>query len=316
MYDTVNFCLNTNYTGFSRGSSVQDKLSCISEVYKKDGSAYLKANLGNLRVLWNGQGIFLSGSISKWFFGNNLQLLDSKGLVVAIEQLSDIFHLSFRKAKVMRLDLAGNLITDFQPLIYYPYLGDSRYYKRYVQSKSIYYNNTLRKKVFYDKIAECKSNREFMPKDFFGKNILRYELRYIKNIGNQFNCIGVSLDDLCNNDFYLSLINLWEKEYKLIRKIKEMEHPNYTFIKTKKQLYQHAVLQSIQAQGGLENVFQYLKESKVKGDLTRKQAFDIRQEYLRVSEHPVLTKNSELIVELDNKVDFLCNMLRENSLDF
>ena len=137
-------------------------------------------------------------------------------------------------------------------------------------------------------------------------------MRYTRSLGKQFNCAGLYLENLCNTDFYLSLIERWEKEYKLIRKVRELESADYTKIKAKRQLYPQAILHLIQAQGGIQNVLQSINESMIKGELTRKQAFDLKQVYIQASESSQLTKKSDLIVELDKKIHLFCQKLKEN----
>lgn len=313
MYDTVNFRLNVMDVKTINISSNRDKLTDVMEVFKEDIEAYKTGNLGNLKLYWNNQIITVKGSLSKWFLEDNFQMLDYKGIALATEKLSDIFSLSFKKAEVIRLDLAGNLLMKFKPAAYYKYLVSSKYYKRLEQPKSIYFINKLRTKLFYDKIAELRKNRETTPSEFYGSNILRYELRYMKKIANEFNCPTINLEKLSDKDFYLSLINNWENEYKLVRKRREASYFDYAIIKTKKQLREYALLKYIEIEGGLDKIVQQLNEAKIRGDLSRKQLFDLKSEFYQSNDKSILAKKSEIIIELDEKIENFAKIQRESS---
>ena len=95
--------------------------------------------------------------------------------------------------------------------LYYPCLGQLRYFDRLVQPKSIYYKNPNKELIFYNKIAECKQKRVNVPEFLCKSNLLRYEMRLTKNIPNQMNMNEVQLLNLFEEEFYMNIIDKWEQ---------------------------------------------------------------------------------------------------------
>lgn len=302
MYDTVYVCLDSGRGGVQKPTSLLS-LKNQSETYKANGESYLTGDLGGLRVVSGSFGVSVKGSFSKWYLGDNIQTLTRGDMQRAVEKLSDILHLPMNNAKVGRIDLAKNLLMDFSPSIYYPYLGEALHYQRLAQPKSVYYQNTLRTKLFYDKIAECKSKGLAVPQILSNDNLLRYELRFINKLPKQFNCVEVLLGTLHDENFYMRILDQWKNEYQAIKKINNFQTFGMNMIKGKRQLQQQGILLLIEQRGGLLNVLNEIEEAQKKGELTRKQAYDLRAECREASQATLLTAKSELITELDTKIN-------------
>ena len=73
-------------------------------------------------------------------------------------------------------------------------------------------------------------------------------------------------------------------------------------IKTKEQLKKQALLLLIYEQGGELEFYKKIAEAQKKGELTNKQAFDLRTLIKEVSKSEILTCESDVISELDKKV--------------
>lgn len=310
MFDTIHSWLNASGGGGKFVSSSMDILSNVKETTQRSNTSYLTGDLGNLRVVYSNLGLSVKGSFSKWFLGDNIQTLTRGDMQRAVEKLSDILHLPMNKAKVGRIDLAKNLLMDFAPSIYYPYLGEALHYQRLVQPKSIYYQNGLRIKLFYDKIAECKRSGIVVPQILSNDNLLRYELRFTNKLPKQFNCTEVILENLHDETFYMAILDRWKTEYQTIKKINNFQTFGMNMIQGKKQLQQQGILLFIEQRGGLLNVLNEIEEAQKKGELTRKQAFDLKAECREASQSVILTSKSDLIVELDCKINSAITLYR------
>lgn len=302
VYDTVFSFLNAENGGVFTPSSL-NCLSNIKETQKQDGTMYFTGDLGAIKVVFTEHGISVKGSFPKWYLDDNIQTLTRGDMQRATEKLSDVLHLPMNKAKVGRIDLAKNLLMKFEPSIYYPYLGEAQHYQRLVQPKSVYYKNTLKTKLFYDKVAECKSKGVIIPQVLSSSNLLRYELRFLERLPKQFNLAEVLLETLHGEDFYMAILDRWKAEYQMIKKIHDIQTLDYDMVKSKKQLHQQGILFYIEKQGGILKVLEEVEEAQKKGKLTRKQAFDLRNEYREASQATLLTSKSELIAELDTKIN-------------
>jgi hypothetical protein len=72
-------------------------------------------NLDGLRVTANSFQIKVSGSLCKWYLGNNFETLQRSDTQRAIEKISDTLHLPIDKAQITRIDVACNFIVK-QPI--------------------------------------------------------------------------------------------------------------------------------------------------------------------------------------------------------
>ncbi len=174
MYDTINLWLPIEKAGSFDVSKTLQSLSGITKHIKEDGQVYASGYLNNYKVSISGQGVFLKGSLAKYFLPDNFHTLTRSDSVRAIEMMADELSLPMQKANLNRIDFAQNFLMDFEPEAYYNFLGDCQYYNRLPQSKSLYYSNGLRQKVFYNKIAEGKAKGLSLPDIWNDQNVLRY----------------------------------------------------------------------------------------------------------------------------------------------
>jgi hypothetical protein len=214
--------------------------------------------------------------------------------------LSDLLKVSVMKASVTRLDIAHNLIMDYKPELYYPFLGYCNRYKRIIQPKSLYYENTLRQKLFYNKVAECKSRGESIPIELQRKNILRYELRYLKRLNRKFS-VEVTPAVLLSDKFYSGLIEHWAEEYAQIQKI-GLVNMNLSKIRSPKDFFKQITASGIQEKG----LDSYLNQVDI---LKQKKVFKNPESYSRLRNdlksflsNEDVVDMPELIFELNQKV--------------
>ena len=187
MYDSVNLWLPNNKAGDFNCSKIIQRLSGVTEHSKDDGQVYISGHLNNYRVILSEQGVSLKGSLAKYFLPDNFHTLTRSDSFRAIEMMADELCLPIQNAIISRIDFAQNLLMDFEPEAYYYFLGDCQHYKRQPQSKSLYYSNGLRQKVFYNKAAEGRAKGLILPDIWFGQNVLRYELRLTSRLPKQLN---------------------------------------------------------------------------------------------------------------------------------
>ena len=231
---------------------------------------------------------------------------------MAIEKLSDALHLPIDQAQVTRIDIAQNFILKHPPEVYWNHLGISGRSKRLEQSDGLYYRNTRGSLVFYDKIKEQKKKRQTIPELYRDKNVLRYEARYTNRLNNTFKVNRVTGSLLYDEAFYSGLINRWEDSYKAINKINDVTmNINDMKIKSAKDLKTFGVLQYVKLKGGEIAAMKSIDENLKKGELTRRQAFDLREYIKEVCEQRIgISTESDVIKELNNKVEETCKNYR------
>jgi hypothetical protein len=190
----------------------------------------------------------------------------------AIERIIDTLHLPFHLSNISRIDFASNFILQFPEEIYYPYLGETQYYSRLPQPNGLYYNNQLRQLVFYGKEYEQKVKRQLIPELYADRNVLRYEMRFKKQLRQQFKQPEVTAGFLTDETFYSELVNRWKREYLLIQKVNS-KLINMKPTGSKKELAESLALYSI-LELGQAQVLSKVKEWQISNDITKKQAYD------------------------------------------
>lgn len=305
MFDTVNFrLLQSEAGGIDFLSETACYLEGIGEHYYS-GETVITGSLSGLKISLNRYQMKIKdGSLCKWHLGDNFQTMGRGDTQRAIERLSDALHVPMSKAAVTRLDIAQNFITRHPPEVYLNHLGMLKYHKRcsMVEIGSLYYTGTGERLCFYDKNREQKSHREPIPELYEGRNVLRYEQRYTNRIAQQFKISEVTGAMLYNEAFYMALLNRWRDTYKAIQKINDVSL-NFQAMKTKQQLYKMGVLSLIEQAGGQLQMLEQINEAQKRGELSKKQAFDLRtavNEACKIKEG--LTVPNEAIQELDKKV--------------
>ena len=308
MYDTVHFWLPMDAICLDLNKTIQ-KLGNLTEHVKDNGQLYYSGHLSNIRVNLSEQGVSLKGSIAKYLLHDNFKTLTRSDTKTAIEKITDELFLSIGKAKVTRLDFGQNIMTKQVPEAYFHLFGNSYRYNRFQQAKSLYYQNTRRQKVFYNKIAEAKSSGLVCPKVLENQHLLRYEIRFMSKINEQLKQNEITASLLFEERFYITIFDRWFDEYISIQKNQIINNDLYS-VKTPKDYMDYLILYAIQAKGH-DNIFKEL-------DLLKKvKAFDKPEYYTRLKkqlqkhlELPEMTFKSELVEELDKKIKAAKNHYR------
>lgn len=192
--------------------------SITSNLSTKD--RFMSGDLGNLKVRMSSDTVSIKGSICKYYLGNNLYTLNKETTKEAIESISDAIGLDMGKARVSRLDWSTNISTELPPTLYMPKLGDLRRFIRTENPNSIYYNQSTKRLLFYDKKVEAKKKGMNIPDEFSDKNLLRYEMVLNKGINKYLNT-DVRGSALYREDTYKKVADLWIKHYHNINKLND-----------------------------------------------------------------------------------------------
>lgn len=305
MFDTVNMRLaRTEVAGVDFLSETPCYLDdgSLGEHSYPDGLV-ITGTLDNLNVsLSKYQVKVRDGSLCKWYLGDNYQTMGRKDTQKAFEKLSDTLHLPMDKATITRLDVAHNFIVRYPIDVYFNHLGVLKNAARLIEPYSLYYRKCGMRLAFYDKNREQKANREPIPDLYNGRNVLRYEQRYTQRVASQLNVFEVTGKDLYDEAFYMSVLSLWWDSYKNIQKINDVSL-NFQAMKTKRDLYRMGVLSLIGLVGGQLALLDQIAEAQKKGELTAKQALDLRRAVQDAcKEREGLSVPNDAIQELDKKV--------------
>ena len=301
MYDTINLWLSIDKAGGFDVSKTLQSLSGVTEHTRDDGQVYVSGYLKNYRVNISGQGVSLKGSLANYFLPDNFHTLTRSDSARAFEMMSDELCLPIQKAKVNRIDFAQNFLMIYEPEAYYPYLGDCQYYQRQPTSNSLYYSNTLRQKLFYNKIAEGKKRGLTLPEVWNSQNVLRYEMRFTSRLPKQFNKAEVTASSLSDEKFYMAVFDKWLTEYDAINKLNSINF-NLSVMNSPKDFWKQMNLMAISVIGQ-DKIIEEVE------NLRHQKAFDKPEYYSRLKREikelcktPEMTESSDLIQELDQKI--------------
>jgi hypothetical protein len=316
MYDTVNFW-------YSRTSgetwNTPTCLYCVKEHTNKDtGETSTSGNLKNLKIYIGDYGVSIQGSLCKYYLGDNWQTLWRKDTKFAIEKLSDDLHLNLINAKITRADFGTNIILKNRPSEYYYYLGElPRYIRDTLTAYTLYFRNRTNTLCFYDKTKEQIKAKNDIPTLYINNYVLRYEIRCLSNICKTLKREQVIGETLYNEDFYIAMFKLWKNKYNHIHKVQK---ENKTLeimktIKTKTEFKDFGIISLVKELGEAQ-IKEKIKTRQNNGELTKKQAFDLREAIRQATDRQskllaeYSTDKVSMIEELNNKIEMISKYYR------
>ncbi|MFH0895571.1 MAG: phage/plasmid replication protein [Bacteroidota bacterium] len=305
MYDNIDLRLSNESANADLLQVVTPMLVNASEHVFNDGeSVSVCGTIDGLRVSVNKNNMKIKGnSICKWYLGDNFQTLTRGDTQRAIEKMSDLFHLPIDRSDMTRIDLAQNFTVKYDPSVYYRHLGNLQYFNRLEQGQGLYYNQSKKKQlVFYNKVAEYKAKGQPVPEMYQCTNTLRYEMRYRERLREVFNMPAVTAGDLYSEPFYVGILDRWHDAYKNINKIRNSISFDYTMVKTVRQFQQQAILFYVLNKGGQLEALREIEEAAKRGDISKKQKYDLKEQIETVCKSELLTSTSDVIEELNKKV--------------
>jgi len=301
MYDTINLWLPLDKAGSFDLSKTLQSLSGIIEHSKDDGQVYLSGHLNNYKVNISEQGVSIKGSLAKYFLPDNFHTLTRSDSARAFEKMSDELFLPIEKANVNRIDFAQNFLMDYEPEAYYKFLGECQYYKRQPLSKSLYYTNGMRQKIFYNKVAEGKAKGLSLPDVWIDENVLRYEMRFTKRLPKQFNLSEITAKSLSDEKFYMAIFDKWLAEYEAINKLNSINF-NLSIMNSPKDFWKQINLMAINMIGQ-DKIMQEIENLRLQRAFEKPEYYSrLKKEIKELCKTPDLTASSDLMAELDKKV--------------
>jgi hypothetical protein len=302
MYDNIDLAVSKKQNpGTNFLQSIPQFLTVVLSKGNNQYGEFITGYLDNLKVSITANRVKIYDcSLCKYYLGDNFKTLSKGDTKRAIEKISDNLHLPFHMAHITRIDFAKNLIMQYNERLYLPYLGEAKYYNRLEQNNGLYYNNHIRQLVFYGKEYEQRIKKQPIPELYQNRNVLRYELRFKKQLGKQLKQSEITALLLYDEVFYSSLMKRWRNEYLAIQKI----NSKLIYMKptgSKKELAENLALYTI-LELGQAQILNKVKEWQLSGEINKKQAYDLRTFIKQISSTPIDDQSNDLINELNRKV--------------
>ncbi len=223
----------------------KDDITSIKDVMESDEGKEWKNDRGftivvplsnlSIRIKCNEDKIphkfYFRGSLSKFYFGNNLKALDRESTMKAIKEISDNLGVDFRKAILTRVDIGVNIELEhpihkyIECLKSYPRLE----YCRYKDSVTFFTKYSSKSLIFYDKIKEIKNKDKDLyrtfSKEIRNKNIIRYEIRLRRNLKYHLKKRKIKVRTLYNKNTWNMLLGKWDNGYDKVMKFESLNEP-------------------------------------------------------------------------------------------
>ena len=261
--------LNISYLYNVPQSDLLSNLEKVTTISYPNGNSSFSCNYKDYSISIGEKRIKLTGSIAKQHFGNNFQTIKRPQLIETITDFSEHLQIDVSNFKLNRLDVATNYVTNHTPSIYFDYLGQDKYgnWKRQPQwNTTVYWNQTKRKKLCYDKSQWARDKGLKIPTQFIGLNLFRFENRLMSSfvISEVIGKLKPQVKHLYTEDIYKKIIDEWYKQWKNIEKIKKVKF-NLTNNMTQSEIENLMIANFIDAMGEEQysTFIQRLKDSKV-----------------------------------------------------
>lgn len=219
--------LNISFQHSGDKSHMLSNLEKVTEVNYHSGTSSYYSSFKDYNISIGDSRVKLSGSIPKQYFGNNFQTTTRPQLIETIGELSEHLKFDASECKLNRVDVSTNFIVNHTPSIYFDSLGQDKYssWKRQPQwNTSVYWEQTKRMKLCYDKCQWAKDKGITIPLEYRGLNIFRFEnrLQSPKVISQVTEKQNTLVKHLCEKDIYKLMIDEWHKQWHNIEKIHKL----------------------------------------------------------------------------------------------
>lgn len=261
--------------------------------------------LNNLRVSVYPSGLYIVGSLAKYYNGGNVYTLNRKDTERAVEKLSSELGVDISSAKITSLEFGDAFVMQYPVREYLKRLSAMPRMARNQQESTLYFQTKgiedPKKFVFYDKETELRKKKEPLPDGFKGLNILRYEMRFKNRLPQQIGWPEVTASTLYDWGFYRKMLNLYQQSYFSITKRKTLRLSALREVKNPKDAFDCLVGMLI-SQADPKQIEDFIGDLTTGTNLDRVQLYRLGKMVERVSTKGKLMEQDELISELDNHI--------------
>lgn len=187
--------------------------------------------------------------------------------------------------------------------LYFDLLDHCPRYQKLPMNNGLYFNQKEKQLAFYGKEKEQKEKGQEIPSLYKNRHTLRYEMRWKKGLSKQFNTSNIKVNTLCQESFYMSLVDRMRDAYFKVKKQK-INPLAIESMRSSKTMTDYLILKGIQAEfGSIGNALTSIDKANKSGVFDNKmQASRLKQKLNRLYKNPELTKENDLTHELDTKI--------------
>ena len=302
MIDTL--VMGTNE--FDIGSFDLNNLENVKTV-ETNGIMWYSGKLGKFDIVFKTDYIKATGSLAKYYLGNNVATMTRKDIEKAIEKMSNELCLDVGSFDVWRVDIGATFLMNHPVCNYLAYLESCSRYKLASYPESKMFMNGQRTLIFYDKVKdvlkkESKAVIEQLKQNGFREtdNYFRYELQIKKKTRKTFGLTEFKARHLYDEKVYIKMIELWQREFFKVKKKREIMD-----FKSDGQIKPRDLKESLACVGleklGKQELIALIERKYYSGEIQKQDYYRIKNMFSEI-ENKFGTK-SEYIEELEKEVN-------------
>ncbi len=310
MIDTVVMGINEFDIGCFDLSNVENL-----KTVETNGNIWHSGKLGKFDIMFKADYIRISGSLAKYYLGNNVATMARSDIEKAVAKMSKDFGLDVSNFDVWRIDIGATFLMNHSVCNYLAYLESCPRYKPVLYPESKMFINGQRTLIFYDKvkdvikkeskhvIQQLKTNGVFRETD----NYFRYEMQIKRKTRKTFGLTEFKARHLYDEKVYIKMIELWQREFFKVKKKREIMD-----FQSEEQI-NPGVLKNSLASIGLENLgkqelIDMLTRKYQNGEIQKHSYFNMKKMLLGLENK--FGAKSEYIEELEKEVNNRANYCR------
>lgn len=280
-------------------------LPLLSSVEETDTEGRQQGFFDNMRVIVDPYSVTISGSLARWYFGDNISTHNRQTTQAAIKELSKRLSLPLEKAEVKRIDFSANIVMRYKSSVYLNRLGDLSRYEQVKTQNGIEYRQNRREYALYDKIKEIKSKRKQPPANYRNIHIIRVEMRYKYDLTKILNSGTIKARDLYNKRFYSQMISRWKETYYQITKtLNENDQRSMEGATTNtNSLLQYLARIGLRQSGEEQRLLAKIREDQQTGKINNMMAKRLRDTIQKIKTSSAESQKDEILTELNNAID-------------
>lgn len=243
-----------------------------------------------------------NSSICKFYLGNNFDTLSLEDFNNAINEISERLGVNIQNAKVCRIDMAQNFHMAYTPSTYHNCLLHLSRYKRGDINGNLYFKTSRIELNFYDKKKEYREKGVKIPVKYIdAENVLRYEIRFKKNVAKIFGRT-IRIKDLCSESFFKEAYDKWQNSYWNITKQNPVLFQCETSTFKTKDFKDYYFVKGVESTGGIEYAYKMIDESKKAKAITKHNAIYLKKVLNNAFNNTNNTANYDFTGELNARM--------------
>lgn len=221
MYDKLKIEIPNGYSNSDILTYLESDNIRISTSKYTDFKYYI-SDIDNLLIRVFYDTSIITGSLCKFYFGNNISTLDRKGTKAAVKMLIEKLPFDFGNSKMSSLEFGNNFVVKKNPREYFSLFGASPHLNRLEIEDSAYSQSKGARQYMshkgYDKGAESQKKYGLSIPFHPSLSLLRFEISFHSHLPRHLRAEKITLELLYDETFYKYMVNKYIDIYHAISK--------------------------------------------------------------------------------------------------